>query len=99
MKEDKNNNLGNAPRANQNNNYEENSVNETNEVNNSYDVPNDYVSTDANSTFFEKFEKTKKDFLKEKRQKDFLAKRSLSSKSKAKGLDNKLRDDKFAKDA
>lgn len=99
MKENKNNNLGNAPRANQNDNYEKNNANETNEVNNSYDVPNDYVSTDANSTFFEKFEKTKKDFLKEKRQKDFLAKRSLSSKSKAKGLDNKLRDDKFAKDA
>lgn len=98
MKENKTNNLGNAPRANHNSNIEEKN-NQANSVNDHFINSNETTSNDANSTFFEKFEKTKKDFLKEKRQKDFLAKRSLSSKSKAKGLENKLRDDKFVKDS
>ncbi|EGZ31554.1 hypothetical protein [Malacoplasma iowae] len=99
MKENKNNNLGNAPRANQNNDYDNQNETVNKDVNNYSDISDDHVSSEANNTFFEKFEKTKKDFLKEKREKDFLAKRSLSSKSKAKGFDNKLRDDKFVKDS
>lgn len=52
---------------------------------------------DKNETFFEKFERSKKDFAKEKRKEKNLAKKTISTKSKLIGFENKLRDDAFFK--
>lgn len=52
---------------------------------------------DKNAIFFEKFEKSKKDFLKEKRQKKLDAKKSLLSRKKMMGFENKLREEDFIK--
>lgn len=50
-----------------------------------------------NETFFEKFEKTKKDFSKEKRKQIFTAKKNISTKFKSSSLSTKLNDSKFLK--
>lgn len=54
---------------------------------------------EVNSTFFEKFEKTKKDFVKEKKLKKAKAQKSLRIKNKILGFENKLRDDEFVKNS
>ncbi|MEG1821052.1 MAG: hypothetical protein RR201_02285 [Malacoplasma sp.] len=50
-----------------------------------------------NDTFFEKFEKTKKDFSKEKRKNIFAAKKNISTKFKSSTLLTKINDSKFLK--
>lgn len=50
-----------------------------------------------NETFFEKFEKTKKDFSKEKRKQLFTAKKNISTKFKSSSLLTKLNDSRFLK--
>lgn len=49
----------------------------------------------SNETFFEKFEKTKKDFVREKKEGKAKAQKSLKFKGKILGFENKLRDDDF----
>lgn len=68
------------------------------EVSISEDVLNEStLSKSKNETFFEKFEKTKKDFSKEKRKQMFTAKKNISTKFKASSLLTKLNDSKFLK--
>lgn len=50
---------------------------------------------DKNAIFFEKFEKSKKDFVKEKRKQKSEAKKSILSKNKLIGFESKLRDESF----
>lgn len=108
-----NNGLKNAPKArdvlnnieNQevNNTYEENQVpvqeEQVVQENNVIEKPinENFVSTEANNTFFEKFEKSRKDIAKDKRERSLEAKKSLNLKGKMLGFDNKLRDDAFVK--
>lgn len=54
-------------------------------------------SIDKNAIFFEKFEKSKKDFMKEKRKEKLDAKKSISSKNKGLGLTARLKDDMYTK--
>lgn len=54
-------------------------------------------SDDKNALFFEKFEKSKKDFLKEKRKEKYDAKKSIISKNKLLGFESRLRDEEFIK--
>ncbi|MDE5949631.1 MAG: hypothetical protein K2J69_01915, partial [Malacoplasma sp.] len=59
--------------------------------------PKNTIIQDKNETFFEKFEKSKRDFAKEKRKEKNLAKKSISTKNKLLGFENRLRDDGFFK--
>lgn len=59
----------------------------------------DKSTSDANSTFFEKFERTKKDLIKEKKAGKQKALRSVKLKNKILGFENKLRDDDFIKNS
>lgn len=52
---------------------------------------------DKNEVFFEKFEKSKKDFIKEKRKEKNRAKKSISNQNKLLGFENRLRDDSYFK--
>ena len=52
---------------------------------------------DKNEIFFEKFERSKKDFAKEKRREKNEAKKSLSTRNKILGFESKLRDDNYFK--
>lgn len=52
---------------------------------------------DKNAIFFEKFEKSKKDFLKEKRKDKLLAKRKISNQNKMLGFQSRLREEDFTK--
>lgn len=67
---------------------------QTNQAN---DNNNSNNQTDKNAVFFEKFEKSKKDFLKEKRKEKQFAKKSIISKNKLMGFESRLRDDDFLK--
>lgn len=79
----------------------------SNIVNNEKDVnqtftssPNNSVEsqhTSNNATFFEKFEKSKKDFARDKKQQTTLARKSLLGKYRALGLSTKLNDHVFLK--
>lgn len=57
----------------------------------------DTQTVDKNAVFFEKFEKSKKDFLKEKRKEKQFAKKSIVSKNKLLGFESRLRDEDFIK--
>lgn len=52
-------------------------------------------STNPNLTFFEKFEKSKKDIIKDKKRQKSEAKKSIGSRNKGLGFENRLRDDIF----
>ena len=54
-------------------------------------------SEDKNAVFFEKFEKSKKDFLKEKRKDKLNAKKSIVSRNKMMGLESRLREEDYLK--
>ncbi len=57
----------------------------------------DKSSQESNATFFEKFERTKKDLIREKKQGKLKAQKSVKLKNKILGFENKLRDDEFIK--
>ena len=52
---------------------------------------------DPNEIFFEKFEKSKKDFIKEKRREKGEAKKMLSARARVLSFESKLRDDTYFK--
>lgn len=54
-------------------------------------------SSSSNDLFFEKFEKSKKDFIKEKKKEKNVAKKSISNKNKLLGFESKLRDEHYFK--
>lgn len=56
---------------------------------------NESTASDLNSTFFEKFEKSKKDIAKDKKQQKLEAKKSIGLRNKVLGFENRLRDDIF----
>ncbi len=56
-----------------------------------------YPENDKNAVFFEKFEKSKKDFMKEKRKGKWSAKRSMMEKKRSLGFDARLREEEFVK--
>lgn len=67
-------------------------------TNNQKDVFDKTIETkinNSNETFFEKFEKTKKDFVREKKVGKVKAQKSLKFKNKILGFENKLRDEDF----
>lgn len=70
--------------------------NQENEVQ-KFDQTKPVGNYDKNAIFFEKFEKSKKDFLKEKKRDKKNAKKSILSSNKALSFDAKLRDDYFVK--
>lgn len=55
------------------------------------------TSNSPNDVFFEKFEKSKKDFIKEKKKEKNLAKKTISNKNKLLGFESKLRDEEYFK--
>lgn len=65
-----------------------------NEIENS-DTDNLDSAIDPNSTFFEKFEKSKKDIIKDKKRQKSEAKKSIGLRNKVLGFENRLRDDVF----
>lgn len=81
-------------------NNDEKLVNKEDILNNSnqkdiFDKKIETKSSDSNLTFFEKFEKTKKDFVREKKEGKVKAQKSLKFKNRILGFENKLRDDDF----
>lgn len=94
-KENSDNNYSDKNISNSNvdmgNNFTENkeNISQTNFDNNKYS------SDDVNSTFFEKFEKSKKDITKDKKRQWSEAKKSMGLRNKVLGFENRLRDDIF----
>lgn len=78
-----------------------NSIQEQNDANVDSSIPQQepLAKSDANKIFFEKFERTKKDVLKERRAQKIKTIKSLKAKNKMLGFDYKLRDDGFIKNS
>ena len=83
---------------NQNSNQQQSLDNNQEQINENLTQSLSHPS-EANITFFEKFEKTKKDMLKERRAEKQKVLKSLRSKNKVLGFDNRLRDDEFIKNS
>ncbi|BAC43905.1 hypothetical protein D8X55_00030 [Malacoplasma penetrans] len=70
---------------------------ETNSTVNNFSNEQTRPTSPGNDLFFEKFEKSKKDFIKEKKKEKNVAKKSLSSKNKLLGFESRLRDEHYFK--
>lgn len=84
-----------------NQSFENNKVNsDISQIDENSNRQNDFANSsnvDRNEVFFEKFEKSKKDFIKEKRKERNKAKKSISNQNKLLGFENRLRDDSYFK--
>lgn len=84
------------------NNDEQESNNENPSIDSQKDIFDKTIEnkiSNSNETFFEKFEKTKKDFVKEKKIGKQKAQKSLKFKSKILGFENRLRDEDFIRNS
>ncbi|MBD5445904.1 MAG: hypothetical protein HDR31_01130 [Mycoplasma sp.] len=94
-KENLDNSSDNKNNSNSNQNTENNFVENKENISQTNFDNNKYSPNDANSTFFEKFEKSKKDINKDKKKQWSEAKKSMGLRNKVLGFENRLRDDIF----